>query len=75
MADLRGSLMSGLDNIAIDAAITDLTTPTAASSEASLNTYLRAYSNAVDAKAAIDFTQVRVLVGLTHLQARAHQEH
>ena len=64
-ADLRGSLMSGLDNIAIDAAITDLTTPTAASSEASLNTYLRSFSNAVDAKAAINDLQVRLLVGLS----------
>ena len=64
-ADLMGALQSGLDNIAIDAAISDLNNPTAASATATLPTYLGLFSNAVDAKAAIDFTQVRALLGLT----------
>ena len=64
-ADLMGALQSGLDNIAIDAAISDLNNPTAASATATLSTYLGLFSNAVDAKAAIDFTQVRALLGLT----------
>ena len=64
-ADLRGALQSGLDNIAVDAAINDLTNPTAAASEATLSTYMALFSNAVDAKAAIDYTQVRALLGLT----------
>ena len=64
-ADLMGALQSGLDNIAVDAAISDLNNPTAASATATLSTYLGLFSNAVDAKAAIDFTQVRALLGLT----------
>ena len=64
-ADLMGALQSGLDNIAIDAAISDLNNPTAASATATLSTYLGLFANAVDAKAAIDFTQVRALLGLT----------
>ena len=64
-ADLRGALQSGLDNIAIDAAISDLTNPSAASATATLSTYQGLFANAVDAKAAMDYTQVRVLLGLT----------
>ena len=64
-ADLRGALQSGLDNISVDAAISDLTNPTAASATATLSTYMALFPNAVDAKAAIDHTQVRALLGLT----------
>ena len=46
-------------------AITDLTDPTAATATATLPTYLSLFSDAVDAKAAIDFTQVRLLLGLS----------
>ena len=63
-ADLRGALQSGLDNIAIDAAVTDLTDAVAVATTFTLSNYQGIFPNAVDAKAAIDYTQVRVLMGL-----------
>ena len=69
MADLRGALQSGFDNIAIDAAIADLDNATAMTADATLADFLAVFSDAVDAKAAIDYTQVRALMGLTTYKA------
>ena len=69
LGDLRGSLQSGFDNIAIDAAIADLDNATAMTADATLSDFLAVFSDTVDAKAAIDYTQVRALMGLTTYRA------
>ena len=63
-ADILGALQSGFDNIAIDAASADLMDPTAPSADVTLLDILSSFSDAVDAKAAIDHGQVRLMLGL-----------
>ena len=62
--DLRMSLSSGLDNFNVDRVLTTLTDPTAPMTQATLEDYLAAFSDGVDAKAAMNYMQVRLLVGL-----------
>lgn len=62
--DLRMAASAGLDNFTIDQVLALLTNPTAPTTQAKLEDYLAAFSDGVDAKAAMDYMQVRVLVGL-----------
>ena len=61
--DLIQSIGAGLDNIAVDTTISELTAPTAPTTDADLADFIAAYAKAVDAKAARSIEEVRLLVG------------